>query len=60
MGETLVVPEGTWIIIMTREAFENMFLKDASCSYINYRLVGRQVLGLGVEGMPKELDLVHY
>ena len=38
-GETLVVPEGTRITTMMREAFDNMLLKEASCNYDNYRLV---------------------
>ena len=35
-GETLVVPEGTCITMMTREAFNNMLLKEASHNYNNY------------------------
>ena len=38
-GETLVVPEGTRISTMTREAFDNMLLKEAGRNYDNYRLV---------------------
>ena len=38
-GETLVVPEGTHITTMTREAFNNMLLKEASRNYDNYGLV---------------------
>ena len=38
-GETLVVPEGTRITTMTREAFNNMLLKEASHNYDNYGLV---------------------
>ena len=38
-GEILVVSEGTQIITMTREAFEKMFLKEASHFYDNYKLV---------------------
>ena len=41
VGETLVVPEGTRISTMTREAFDNMLLKEAGCSYDNYGLVSR-------------------
>ena len=41
MGKTLVVPEGTHITMMIREAFNNMLLKEASCNYDNYRLVSR-------------------
>ena len=37
--KTLVVPEGTSISTMTREAFDNMFLKEASHNYDNYGLV---------------------
>ena len=40
-GETLVVPEGTRISTMTREAFDNMLLKEASRNYDNYGLVSR-------------------
>ena len=57
-GETLVVLESTQIVTMTREAFD-MLLKEASHNYNNYGLVSRQVLGLGGEGMPKEVELVH-
>ena len=37
-GKTLVVPEGTRITTMTREAFDNMLL-EASHNYDNYGLV---------------------
>ena len=40
-GKTLVVPEGTHISMMTREAFDNMLLKEASRNYDNYGLVSR-------------------
>ena len=40
-GETLVVSEGTRISTMTREAFNNMLLKEAGCNYNNYGLVSR-------------------
>ena len=40
-GETLVVPEGTRITTMTREAFNNMLLKKAGCNYDNYGLVSQ-------------------
>ena len=40
-GETLVVPEGTRISTMTREAFDNMLMKEAGCNYDNYGLVSR-------------------
>ena len=40
-GETLVVPEGTRISMMTREAFDNMLLKEAGRNYNNYGLVSR-------------------
>ena len=40
-GETLVVPEGTCISTMTREAFDNMLLKEAGRNYNNYGLVSR-------------------
>ena len=39
VGKTLVVPEGTRITTMMREAFDNMLLKEASCNYNNYGLV---------------------
>ena len=38
-GKTLVVPEGTPISMMTRQAFDNMLLKEASRNYDNYGLV---------------------
>ena len=41
VGETLVVPEGTCITTMTREAFNNMLLKEASHNYDNCGLVSR-------------------
>ena len=41
VGETLVVPERTCISTMTREAFNNMLLKQASHNYDNYGLVNR-------------------
>ena len=41
VGETLVVPEGTRISTMTREAFNNMLLKEARRNYNNYGLVSR-------------------
>ena len=41
VGKTLVVPEGTHISMMTREAFNNMLLKEASRNYDNYGLVSR-------------------
>ena len=40
-GKTLVVPEGTCISTMAREAFDNMLLKEARCNYDNYGLVSR-------------------
>ena len=40
-GETLLVLEGTQITIMTREAFNNMLLKETGCNYDNYGLVSR-------------------
>ena len=46
-------------MMITREAFKNMFLKEAGHNYDNYGLISRQVLGLGVEWTPKEVDLVH-
>ena len=39
VGETLVVPESTHITMMTREAFNNMLLKEVSRNYDNYGLV---------------------
>ena len=41
VGETLVVPEGTRITTMTREAFDNILLKEASRNFDNYGLVSR-------------------
>ena len=41
VGETLVVLEGTRISTMTREAFDNMLLKEAGRNYDNYGLVSR-------------------
>ena len=38
-GETLVVLEGMRISMMTREAFDNMLLKEAGHNYDNYGLV---------------------
>ena len=38
-GKTLVVPEGTRISTMRREAFDNMLLKEAGHNYDNYGLV---------------------
>ena len=40
-GETLIVPEGTRISMMMREAFDNMLLKEARRNYNNYGLVSR-------------------
>ena len=45
VGETLVVPEGTWITMITREAFDNMLSEEASHNYDNYRLVGSGIVG---------------
>ena len=41
VDETLVVPEGMRISTMTREAFNNMLLKEAEHNYDNYGLVSR-------------------
>ena len=41
VGETLVMLEGTWIMMITREAYDNMLLKEASHNYNNYGLVSR-------------------
>ena len=41
VSETLVVPEGIRVMIMTRDAFKNILLKEASHKYDNYRLVSR-------------------
>ena len=41
VGKTLVVPEGTRISTMMREAFDNMLLKEARHNYDNYGLVSR-------------------
>ena len=40
-GEALVIPEGMKITTMTREAFCNMLLKEASHNNNNYRLFSR-------------------
>ena len=40
-GKTLVVPEGTRITTMMREAFDNMLLKEAGHNYNNYGLVSQ-------------------
>ena len=59
VGKTLVVLEGICITTIMREAFDNMLLKEASHNYNTYGLVSQQVLGLGVEVMPKEVKLAH-
>ena len=41
VDKTLVVPEGIHITMITREAFNNMLLKEAGCNYDNYGLVSR-------------------
>ena len=41
VGTTLVVPEDTHTTTMTREAFDNMLLKEAGHNYDNYELVSR-------------------
>ena len=41
VGKTLVVPKGTCISMMTKEAFDNMLLKEAGRNYDNYGLVSR-------------------
>ena len=38
-GEVLVVPEGTQIMMMTREAFENLLLSEADPNFNNYRVI---------------------
>ena len=58
-GETLVVTEGMCITTMIQEAFDHMLLKEASHNYDSYGLVSQQALGLGAEGTPKEVELVH-
>ena len=45
---------------MIREACDNLLLKEAGHNYDKYGLVSWQVLGLGVEGMPEEVELVHH
>ena len=40
-GEALVMLEGMQIMAMTREAFGNICLKEASYNYNNYKLVSR-------------------
>ena len=39
MGTTLVIQEGTCITMMTREAFDNILLKEAGHNSDNYGLV---------------------
>ena len=41
VSKTLVVVEGTHITTITREAFDNMLLKEASHNYDNYRVVSQ-------------------
>ena len=41
VGETVVVPEGTQVTMMTGEAFDNMLLKEAGCNFDNYGLVSQ-------------------
>ena len=41
VGETVVMPKGTQITIMTREAFNSMLLKVTSQNYDDYGLVSR-------------------
>ena len=41
VGKALVVPEGTYITMMTREALDNMLSKESGCNYNNCRLVSR-------------------
>ena len=41
VGETLVVQEATQIVMMMREAFDKILLKEASYNYDNYGLVSR-------------------
>ena len=41
VGKTLVMPEGMQIMIMTREALNNMLLKEASHNSDNYSVVSR-------------------
>ena len=40
-GKTLVMLEGMQITTKTREAFDNMLLKESTCNYDNYRLISR-------------------
>ena len=60
VGKTLVIPEGTRITMITREAFDNILLKVTGYSNDNYGLVIRQVLGLGAKGMLEEVELAHH
>ena len=41
VGETLAMPEGTWIMTMIKKAFNNILLKEAGHNYDNYGLVNR-------------------
>ena len=54
------MPERMWITMITRKAFDNMLLQKYGHNYNNYGLVSRQVLGLGAEGTPKEVELVYH
>ena len=56
--EAMLILEGLQITTMTREAFDNILLKEASHNYDNYSLVSRLVMGLGLERMPKEVNQV--
>ena len=60
VGEVFVVPEGTQITMMTREAFDNMLLKEAGSNYNNYEPVSQWVLVLGAESTPEEVELAYY
>ena len=55
-GETLVILEGTQITMMTREAFDNMLLKEASHNYDNYGLLVSRSWDWGWKGCSKRLN----
>ena len=54
-----MVPEGTQIATITGGSFGNMLLYELRGNYHNLTLVSKHVLGLGAEGMPKEVKQMH-
>ena len=59
-GMALDMSKGIEITMIMREVLNNMLLKEASHYSDTYGLISRQVLGLGVEGMPKEVKHCNY